>query len=706
MHFRCPNCLNPIEIAPAGELAENEISCPSCHSRIALASDDTQSYSSRASVTLAGYEIREVLGEGAFGTVFKAWDQNLEREVALKIPRSANKAELAAGFLKEARAAAAVSHPNVVTVYEVGIHEGSFYIASELIRGASLAKYLQTHQLDYRQVVSIMIRLLEAAQCFHEHGIVHRDLKPSNILLDLELQPHISDFGLARKESAAEATVTLSGKLIGTPAYMSPEQARADSRAVTFKSDLYSLGVILYEMLTGLRPFKATDSRTLIHSILTDDPLPLRRIDPKIPKELEAICLKAMEREPSRRYENAAAMASDLENFISGRPVVARPVGQVRKAIKWLRRNTGTAIAASGLTLAASLILIQFLMPLRGGADASKISHRVKIACRTATPISEANFQWAFAKLDEKRGVVDSEVIRVEARQAVEVQLQPGEYMVEVVLPGYGFHQVHRTVPLGQDSASGAFANMQFDWEDGSVLLPEIYLYRFGEAVEDLLLVNGGSYSTGTVGNPFTPPWTLEILDFYLEPTEVTYEKYVRVITEPVVYTRMERPPVRDAPVIGVTWHQAAHYAEAIGRRLMTEMEWEYAATNAARTSFPWGEATAEQPSWEVTSVSAPTIDVNRQGIRNLFSNASEMTYSVLAPFPGGVMFDSNAELARFGFVYRGGPADADQLDAAGRWMGEVKHRMSTVSRNESHAQIGFRCALSRRPRFFAWPDE
>ncbi|MCR9293938.1 MAG: protein kinase [bacterium] len=128
----------------------------------------------------------------------------------------------------------------------LGRHEGSFYIASELIKGASLAKYLQTHQL--------------------------------------ELQPHISDFGLARKESAAEAMVTLSGKLIGTPAYMSPEQARADSRAVTFKSDLYSLGVILYEMITGLRPFKATDSRTLIHSILTDDPLPLRRIDPKIPK--------------------------------------------------------------------------------------------------------------------------------------------------------------------------------------------------------------------------------------------------------------------------------------------------------------------------------------------------------------------------------------------------------------------------------------
>src|SRR5262249_37770156 len=221
------------------------------------------------------------------------------------------------------------------------------------IQGTTLAEWLGAKRLGFRRSAELMAEVADALHYAHQRGVVHRDLKSSNIMLDLEGRPHVMDFGLA-KWAADEVTMTLEGQVLGTPAYMSPEQARGEMHRVDARSDIYSLGVILYELLTGELPFRG-QTRMLLSQVIQDEPRPPRRLNDRIPRDLETICLKAMAKEPPRRYPTASDLADDLRRFLNGEPTHARPVSQREKLWRWCRRNPALSAAAIGVVLALAV---------------------------------------------------------------------------------------------------------------------------------------------------------------------------------------------------------------------------------------------------------------------------------------------------------------------------------------------------------------
>jgi WD40 repeat protein/tRNA A-37 threonylcarbamoyl transferase component Bud32 len=352
MHILCPHCHNPIEVVKLS--AHEEIACPSCGSSFRLETDATTDPENSAPQKLGRFELLEVVGRGAFGTVYKARDPELDRTVALKVPRAGNLAGVQEldRFLREARSAAQLRHPAIVTVHEVGQRDGLPYLVSDFVAGVTLADQLSARRPGFREAAELVAAVADALQYAHEQGVVHRDIKPSNILLGADGKPSVMDFGLAKRE-AGEITMTVEGQVLGTPAYMSPEQARGEGHAVDGRGDVYSLGVVLYQMLTGELPFRGTQ-RMLLHQVLHDEPRPPRRLNDRIPRDLETICLKAMAKEPRRRYQSARELGDDLRRFLQGEPIHARPVGRGEKLWRWCRRNPVVA----GLLGTVGLLLV------------------------------------------------------------------------------------------------------------------------------------------------------------------------------------------------------------------------------------------------------------------------------------------------------------------------------------------------------------
>jgi serine/threonine protein kinase len=355
MHIICPHCQNRIEIEEVDTL--KEVLCSACGSTFRLAPESTAAWSPpNGNRKLGRFELIDAVGFGAFGTVFKARDPQLDRVVAIKVPRSGN---LATGedlhrFLREARSVARLRHPSIVPVYEVGQEDNLPYLVSEYVQGMTLADLMTARQLAPDKLAALLAEVAEALQYAHQQGIIHRDVKPSNILLDNENHPHLMDFGLAKRD-AGEVTMTLDGQVLGTPAYMSPEQAGGEGHSVDGRSDVYSLGVILYQLLTGALPFKG-NTRALLHQVQHDDPPPPRRLVKGVAADLETICLKAMARERLQRYASAQELADDLRRYLSGQPIHARPLGTMGRTLRWLKRHRG-AMARFAAALAFSVLV-------------------------------------------------------------------------------------------------------------------------------------------------------------------------------------------------------------------------------------------------------------------------------------------------------------------------------------------------------------
>src|SRR5215469_15483938 len=303
------------------------------------------------------YELLEEVGRGGQGIVFRARQKSLNRTVALKVIGLGQWATSAhvKRFRLEAEAAARLEHPGIVPIHDVGERDGSCYFSMKFVEGGQLDAVAKREPMPIRRAAELIARIARTIHYAHEHGILHRDIKPGNILLDAKGEPHLTDFGLARLVES-ESSVTHTLDVLGTPSYMAPEQAVGNNAAVSSATDVYGLGAVLYQLLTGHPPFAGGTTYETIKLLLETEPSPPRLLNPKVDRDLSTICLKCLEKDPRRRYSSALALAEDLEHWLKHEPIAAQRVGPLVRGRKWVRRNPGIAVMAA--------MLLALAMPL------------------------------------------------------------------------------------------------------------------------------------------------------------------------------------------------------------------------------------------------------------------------------------------------------------------------------------------------------
>jgi eukaryotic-like serine/threonine-protein kinase len=351
------------------------------------------------------YELIEEIARGGMGVVYRARQLSLNRPVALKLILAgtlASEADLRR-FRNEAESVAVLDHPGIVPIFEVGIHEGQSYLGMKLIEGGSLADRLPEYADDPRSAARLLASVARAVHHAHQRGVLHRDLKPSNILVDRQGQPHVTDFGLARRiEGGSE--LTQSGALLGSPPYMAPEQTTGHRGEVTTSTDVYGLGAVLYAMLAGRPPFRADSVLETIEQVRKCAPESPSGVNPRVDRDLQTICLKCLDKDPPRRYASALELAEDLDRWLDGRPILARPSGPIERAWRWARRNPVVA----GLS---ALVLILMLAGVAGLAVSNRIIARRNVVIekeRDNARNAQAGTEKALRESEESRRLAEA----------------------------------------------------------------------------------------------------------------------------------------------------------------------------------------------------------------------------------------------------------------------------------------------------------
>ncbi len=384
---RCPNPSCGKSAGVSDTAMGKSVRCPHCGQLFALRSADSSSpkpppaeavraaYPSPPNLPrpdalpsqLGRFQVRARLGVGAFGTVYRAYDPQLDREVALKVPLpgTLDSPERVERFLREARAAAQLRHPHIVPLFEAGGQAPQYYIAAAFVDGRTLTEAIGAQALDFRQAAQVVRQLAEALAYAHDQGIVHRDVKPANVLLDSKGAAHLLDFGLAHRKELSK--LTQAGAILGTPAYMAPEQGLSGEEEPVPASDQYSLGVVLYELLTSRVPFEGPAEVVMFHA-LHSEPKPPRQVNPQVPLDLETICLKGLAKRPAERYGSCQELAEDLRRWLEGEPIKARRLGAVERVARWCWRNplvAGLAAAVVLTLLLGTIIATAFAVQAR-----------------------------------------------------------------------------------------------------------------------------------------------------------------------------------------------------------------------------------------------------------------------------------------------------------------------------------------------------
>jgi WD40 repeat protein len=404
--FSVISCAKCGKVLPTGRLDGH---CPSCLIATSVGNlfDDapepgTAPEDDQPWIVLGDCELFGELGHGGMGVVYRARQRRLRRSVAVKVLRGGKLAEetAKARFRAEAENAARLKHPGIVAIHEIGEEQGICWFAMDLVEGGSLDHIIRDQPMGTRAAAQCVAKIADAVQHAHDHGVLHRDLKPPNILLDFEGEPHITDFGIARRieldGELGNAPLTQTGQLLGSPGYAAPEQALFGNADV--RTDVYGLGAILYHLLAGRPPFQGPTMDVVLLQLREGEPLSPRRLNPSVPRDVETICLKCLSRDPGKRYQTAAELKTDLQRWLDGRPIVGRPVSLVEKTWRWMKRRPGTA----------ALLSLMFL-GTAGAFYAIDQSRRQESAAR----INEAS-----ARMDEAAAKVLAENRNAELRLA------------------------------------------------------------------------------------------------------------------------------------------------------------------------------------------------------------------------------------------------------------------------------------------------
>ena len=662
---------------------------------------------------LDDFKILRKIGSGGMGDVYLAEEVPLRRHVALKVlpPTFAHSERRLAWFTSEARSAAKLRHQSIVPVYRFGNAEGRLYIASEYVEGMNLAEHLSamrrgqagrrdrtsdepgsdpapTVAWDMKKCAGVVETVAEALAYAHAHNIIHRDVKPANILMDTQDRPRLTDFGLAKDLDVQ--TMSQTELLAGTPAYMSPEQISSEHGDLDHRTDIFSLGTVLYEILTLHPPFGGNIVSQVLHQIMFSEPRRVRAMNSKVPRDLETICHKALEKDRNDRYQSAGEMVADLQAFIADRPIPTRSPGFIRRTTRLVRERRALVLAcAVGITA----LLAGFLLAPRPSEDATLSV----TADRPGAKVYSRRFDIG-TRLLEPRQLLGTIPLR-------EVPIAPGYYRIVVVAAN------------GVDSAE---MTRLLD-EPGKVYELQATILSTESVVDGMVKLDEGVATLGSKRRkePGFEERQVLIDSFLIDPTEVSNREYKKFLDAnenhpwPDFWGGSYRETWDDLPVVGVTWTDARTYCESKGKRLPTDVEWERAGRGLRGRNFPWeGDAGSlleranmgkdEKLIWtekidspifrklyeeSVVPVDHRLMDCTSEDVLHLLGNVAEWTDSVNFKVVEGRIKVSYYERIVKGANWGSNPRESWDLSSVFR-----------KAVDETLIILGFRCARSVQP--------